>query len=100
MAKYKRQTVGSILKAKEAGKPDYLRLRGDMKETLLAAVAGMDVTKGLSLKLESKKAQLESAEGAIAAGKLSADVGAKVKERIEKIPDYVRFEVVLLQEEK
>lgn len=92
-----RKTVGSILKSKETGKPDYLKLRADMKDTLLKAVAGMG-EKGLALRLESKKQQLESLEGAVAAGKLSGDNAEKARERINKIPDFVRFEVILLEE--
>ena len=70
-----------------------------MKEELLNAVAGMG-EKGLNLRLESKKMQLESLESAVTAGKLSGDVAVKIKERIEKIPAYVLFEIILLQEEK
>lgn len=94
--KYSRKTVGSVFKSKEAGDPDYIKLRGDTGEDLIKALASMDRTKGLSLRLESKKFQLESLDEAVAAGKLPAETGDKVRERINKIPDYVRFEIVLL----
>lgn len=82
MAKKKRMTVGSVLKSKpdkdgNVG-PDYIKM-GDK-----------------FYKLESKKFQLESLEQAVAAGKLGEDVAKKVRERIEKIPDFVRFEIIEL----
>jgi hypothetical protein len=97
MAKYSRKVVGSVYKAKEPGKPPYIKLRGDTAEELARALAGADKTKGLSLKLESKKNQLDSVNAAALAGKLSEEIAVKVRDRIEKIPDYVQFEIVLLE---
>jgi len=79
MAKKKRNVVGSVLKSKEAGQPDYIKMRD-----------------GKIYRLESKKSQLESLEGAVKAGKLSGDVAESIKERINKTPDFVRFEIVEL----
>jgi hypothetical protein len=78
MAKKKRNVVGSVLKSKDGG-PDYIKMKD-----------------GKVYRLESKKAQLESLEAALAAGKLSEEVGEKVRERINKTPDFVRFEIVEL----
>jgi len=80
--KLKRVQVGSVCKAKEAGQPDYIKMRD-----------------GKFYRLESQKFQLENLEQAVAAGKLSDDVAGKIRERIEKIPSFVRFEVVELVEE-
>jgi len=84
-SKYKRTVVGSVLKSKEAGKPDYIKIREDVS-----------LKKGDILRLESKKSQLDSLESALSANKLSAEMGVKARERIEKMPEWVRFEVVQL----
>ena len=55
---------------------------------------------GKTFRLESAKYQLESLERAVSAGKLSEDVADKVRERIEKIPPYVLFELVELVEQE
>jgi hypothetical protein len=86
MAKSKRSVVGSVCKSKDAGKPDYIKIRDDMS-----------LRKGQILRLESKKYQLESLQGAVTAGKLSSELGEKIRERIEKIPDWVRFEIVAVE---
>lgn len=103
MAKWKRNTVGSVLKSKpdKDGNigSDYVKLRGDMKDVLLNAVAKMDDQKGLILNLESKKSKLEGLEEAVRNGKLSGDNAEKARERINKMPDFVRFEMVLVEKE-
>ena len=98
MGKYRRQVVGSVVKSKTEGKGSYLRLRGDNADVLLKALAGADKSKGLNLLLESKKTQLASLEKAISEGKIAGDNAEKAKERVNKIPDFVLFEVVLLEE--
>lgn len=94
--KYSRKTVGSVFKSKEVGDADYIKLRGDTGEDLAKALLNMDRTKGLNLRLESKKFQLESLDTAVVEGKLKEEMAEKIRERINKIPDYVRFEIVLL----
>ena len=101
MAKSKRTVVGSVCKSKDSGKPDYLVLRGQTADSLAKALLSADKSKGLTLKLESKKFQLESLDSAVANGKLSGDLADKIKsERIEKIPEWVRFEIVLVESAK
>jgi hypothetical protein len=98
MAKSKRTVVGSVCKSKDAGKPDYLVLRGNTAEDLARVLMKADKSKGVSLKLESKKFQMDSLDQAVSSGKLSGDLAEKIKsERIAKIPDWVRFEVVLVE---
>ncbi len=87
MAKYKRNVIGSVCKAKEDGKPDYIKIRDSVS-----------LSKGQIVRLESKKFQLASLESAVTSGKLTGDVAEKARERIEKIPDWVRFELVTLEE--
>lgn len=73
----KRIQVGSVCKAKEAGKPHYIKMRD-----------------GKTYRLESAKFQLESLEAAVKAGKLTEEIGDKVRERIQKIPEWVVAEIV------
>lgn len=84
MAKKKRNVVGSVCKSKPKddgtpGGPDYIKMRD-----------------GKVYRLESAKHQLESLEGAVKAGKLSGDIAEKVRERISKMPSWVRFDIVEL----
>ena len=98
MAKSKRTVVGSICKSKDAGKPDYLVLRGNTAEDLARVLMNSDKSKGVTLKLESKKFQMESLDAAVSGGKLSKELAEKIKaERIARIPEWVRFEVVLVE---
>ena len=91
MAKLKRNVVGSVYKPKPdpaTGKPkpnsvDYIKMRD-----------------GKTYRLESAAYQLKSLEDAVKAGKLSEDVAEQVRERINKTPDFVRFEIVELVEQK
>jgi hypothetical protein len=98
MAKYNRKRVGTILKSKDKDKGDYIKFDPYTQESLLKAVAGMDKEKGLFLSLESQKQQLEGLNAAEAAGKISAENATKARERINKIPSFVRFEIILLEE--
>ncbi len=95
----KRLVLGSVYKSKpdDAGnpQPDYVKLRGDMKAQFLKLIATMDEKKGLSLKLENKTKQLEGVAKAELSGKLKPEWAAQARERIEKIPDYVRFEMAI-----
>lgn len=95
----KRLVLGSIYKSKPDDEgnpqPDYVKLRGDKKADFLKLIAQMDDKKGLSLKLESKAKQLEGVARAEANGKLKPEWAVQARERIEKIPDYVRFEMAI-----
>lgn len=77
---YKRRKVASILKGKD-GAADYIKVSEDV--TLKA---------GSFLNLESKKSQLESLESA--RDKMSEENFEKAQERINKMPDFVRFEII------
>lgn len=86
MAKTKRKVVGSFNKSKETTKPPYIKIRGDVV-----------LKDGTFLRVESKKFQLESLQSAVAAGKLSGEVVEQITDRINKIPDWVLGEVVMLE---
>lgn len=83
----KYMTVGSICKRKD-GNGDYLKV-------------GMDISlkKGDILNLNSKKDQLEHLETMVESGRLSPEVASKRRERINQIPEFVRFEIVLVRDE-
>jgi len=48
------------------------------------------------LNLESRESQLNGIELAVENGKLSEENAAKARERVEAIPDFVRFSIVLV----
>ena len=89
MAKKFRKVIGSVQKSKDASKPDYIKISNDVV-----------LTKGMFLNLESKKQQLASLEAAVEQGRLKEEYAVKARERIEKIPDFVRFEISVLEDVK
>lgn len=87
-SKYSRTVVGSIVKSKDTKKPDYIQ------------VNGTHVLKDKQyLNLESKAYQLASLDQAEKAGKIPADKAAAARERINKIPEFVRFQIVAVTRE-
>lgn len=80
---YKRQKVGSVLKSKDTTQPDYIKIDTDVV-----------LKKGDTLSLESKKSKLASLDKNVENGKLSGELADKIREDIEKIPDFVRFEII------
>lgn len=80
---YKRTKVGSVLKSKDASQPDYIKIDADVT-----------LKKGDILNLESKKSKLTSLEKNIENGKLSGELADKIRASIDKIPEFVRFEIV------
>ena len=100
MAKYKRTKIGSILKGKqvegEDGKPLFKDGKPVMKPDSFKVFGNHTLLDGQYLNLESKADQLRNLEKGIASGKLTGDVIEKIRERLNKIPDFVRFEVIKL----
>jgi hypothetical protein len=85
-SKLKREVVGSFLKSKDDNKPPYLKFR-----------SAVTLKEGDMIRVENKKFQLQSLQGAVTAGKISGEIAEKAKERIEKIPDFVIAELVVLR---
>jgi len=85
MAKWTKTTVGSVLKAKEAGQPDYVKIKNDI--TLRA---------GQTLRLESKTTKLKDLEEGIEKGRINPELAEKIRATIDKHPEFVRFDIVLL----
>ncbi len=86
----KRLVLGQILNPKEPGGGRYIKVAKDVAVTL---------KEGDILRIETKKEQIESAQKAGAAGKLSADIVAQIVERVEKQPDFVFGQVVLTRKQ-
>jgi uncharacterized Zn finger protein len=84
--KLKREVIGSFLKAKEDSKPPYIKIKNDV------VFKANDI-----VRVENKKFQLQSIETAVATGKLSPEIAAKAQERINKIPEFVIAELVVLR---
>ena len=85
-SKLKREVVGSFLKAKDDNKPPYLKFR-----------SAITLKEGDIIRVENKKYQLQSLEGAINSGKINGEIAEKAKERINKIPEFVIAELVVLK---
>lgn len=86
-SKSKRLKVGSILKGKD-GKPDYIKIDADVS-----------LKKGEFLELENAKTMSAKADELEASGKISPEIAEKIRERAEKIPAFVRFEITLVRKE-
>ena len=85
-SKLKREVVGSFLKSKDDNKPPYLKFR-----------SAITLKEGDIIRVENKKYQLQSLEGAINSGKINGEIAEKAKERINKIPEFVIAELVVLK---
>lgn len=97
MAKWSRTKVGEVVKGKVdtdqegnviSRKPDYIKIYQDVT-----------LRKGQFLNLETVADQKKSAEEANKAGKLVGENFEKVMGRLNKIPDFIRFEIVLVNKE-
>ena len=87
MAKWKRTKVGSVLKDKNDPKKFYIKFNKEC-----------NFNQNDCLSLESKEDQLSSLEDAFAAGKLKdEEMVNEIRERIQKIPDFVEFEMIKVE---
>lgn len=84
----KREKVGSILKSKNQGEPDYIQISKDIA-----------LKKGDYLSLESKSSKIKGIKAGLESGKLSEEFGNKLLEEAEKIPEFVRFEIIKVNKE-
>lgn len=96
---YKRLNVGSVCYRKEdADLPAVDPKTGEkiFKRKHLKISGDMSFKKGDYLNLETKAEQLKNLNEAAASGKISEANAEKARKRIEKIPDFVLFEVYQL----
>lgn len=77
--------VGSVLKSKDSSKNAYIKIDNDVV-----------LKKGDFLNLDNKKSRLQGIEISEANGKLSSEVAQKLREQVEKMPDFVLFEITLV----
>jgi hypothetical protein len=89
-SKYKRTTIGSVIKSKDPTKANYIQI----DKRLTAPVV---LQAGQTVQVQSKKFQLESLDRAEVEGKLSGEMLANLRERANNIPDFVLGELVLLE---
>lgn len=93
MAKWNRTQIGKIVKKSD----DKLRYPG-VKEFSLKIEQDITLKAGTYLNLENKAYKLASLEAA--KDKMSEDNYVKAVERINKMPDYVFFEVLKLDKQE
>tara|TARA_R110000803_G_scaffold79152_2_gene144667 strand:+ start:10675 stop:10938 length:264 start_codon:yes stop_codon:yes gene_type:complete len=86
MAKWKKTIHAEILKSKEDGALDYMKV----KEPMVA---------GVTYNLENKASQLASLKTAGDAGKLSSEQVTEMSEKINNRQDFVRFQITKLTKE-
>ncbi len=90
MAKTKRVKIGSIVKGRD-GKPDYFQAYIKDKEGKPSQYVLKD---GQFLDLDSKAKQLADIKFLVENDKIDADTAKYLSDKVAKIPDYVRFEVI------
>ena len=89
MAKFNRLEVGAVMKSADKAKPDYIKISNDVT-----------LKKGDFLNLESKQSKIDGINAALENGKMSAETAEKLLEYANKIPDFVRFQIVKLSKEE
>lgn len=94
MAKTKRIKLGSVVRGKE-GKPDYIKVYIKDKDGKPGSYTLKD---GQYLNLESKAQQLRDIQYLVDNGKIDTDTAKYLTEKANKIADFVRFEVVAVEE--
>lgn len=109
MAKTKRVRIGSVVKGKPeldaAGKPLVVDGKPVMKRDSIkinlrdkeGKPTNYVLTDGQYLNLESKADQLKDIQFLIENNKIDADKAKYLTEKINKIPDFVRFEIVAIE---
>ena len=86
-----RLVLGQVYKSKDASKSDYIQIDKNLKEPVV-------LKPGQYIQVESKAYKLASIQRALENGKLSEENANKARERAEKMPDFVRGELVLLSD--
>lgn len=76
-----------MVKNKDKTKSDYIKIKNDMT-----------LRQGQILNLDSKTDLLKNLDTVEASGKMSAEMASDIRERLNKIPDFVRFEISYFEE--
>lgn len=83
----KRVFVGSVLASKDNPKEFYIKVK-----------TSVTLVEGQTLRLESKEQQIAGITRAESEGKVTAEMANDIRARAEKIPDFVKFEIIMLQD--
>ena len=82
--KWKREKLGSVLVDKNDDKKFYIKFNKNVS-----------FNEGECINLESKKQQIASLDEAVSSGRMkNLEMAAEIKERLENIPDFVKFEMI------
>lgn len=84
-----RQKIGSVYKSQDPAKSNYIKVDLQNKDSIT-------LKHGEYVQVESKAYQLKSLQAAVEAGKISEENGEKARARIEKMPDFVLGELILV----
>lgn len=87
MAK-KYTTIGSVLKSKDKTKPDYIKVSKNVT-----------LKEGQFLNLENKESQLKTVQFLLENSYIDEATAEKRNAAINKKPDFVRFDVVLVEDQ-
>lgn len=83
-----RLTIGSVNKPKDPLKPKYIQISKNLKEPVV-------LHPGQFINVESKADQLANLDKSVASGRLSPEQADKIRDRVNKIPDWVLAELVV-----
>lgn len=84
-----RQKIGSVYKSQDPNKSNYIKVDLMNKDSIT-------LKHGEYVQVESKAYQLKSLQAAIEAGRMTEENGEKARARIEKMPDFVLGELILV----
>lgn len=76
------KTIGSVLKSKNAGEPDYIKINEDVV-----------LKKGECLSLSNVASKIKFIQKGLEEGRISSEEAEKRIAQAEKQPDFVRFEI-------
>lgn len=88
-SRWKRTMVGEVKASPEDAKSFYIKF---VTDAVFKA--------GDTVSLQSKQQQLDSATEAFNEGKLSEELLGKITERVNNIPEFVKFQVIKLSKEE
>lgn len=101
MAKFKRVVIGDILNPKEeTGGSKYVKIqeKKDKQGNVLPSL--ITLRPGDLISVETTRQQKESAEAAMKSGKLTEDMGTDILAKLDKRPDFVFGQLILVRREE
>lgn len=89
-SKYSRRNLGTIYTSKIEGQSDYLQFK-------LPEGESVTFYNGDKLQVETKSYRLNNIKNSLREGRLAPEVADKLLQNAEKMPDFVRAEIVQLK---